>query len=75
MVYVCAVEIKAAYKTVILSEGAHKLGYANQSILNMRVKANKNQYPTEPVMRKVLKKAGWKCVQKEEWTVFFKRVL
>ena len=57
-----------AFHFVITSDQAFSLGYARQSILNMRVKARKGIYPEDAVMRKALVAAKWRRTNEERWS-------
>ncbi len=63
-----AKSLRDAFKeTIMLPKIWKTLRYGRQTIMNRRVQVRKGTYPTEPVMRKLLSRAGWKLAVKEQW--------
>lgn len=60
--------LRDAYRAAVLDKGnTRRMGWGRQTVLNRRVQVRKRRYPTEVVMRRVLKKLGWKKVMEEQW--------
>ena len=60
--------LKEAFKIVIMQEKVWRpLRIGRQTVMNRRVQVRKGNFPTEPVMRRLLKKVGWKPVVEERW--------
>lgn len=61
--------LKEAFKSVIMQEKVWKpLRIGRQTVMNRRVQVRKGIFPTEPVMRRLLKRVGWVQVVEERWT-------
>jgi hypothetical protein len=63
-----AYTLPQAYKHMIATPDIwRKLRMGKQTVMNRRVMAGKNEYPSDATMRRWLKKAGWKQAVVEKW--------
>ncbi|HRA18702.1 MAG TPA: hypothetical protein PLZ24_16310 [Flavobacteriales bacterium] len=60
-------ETKKAYKAMLKDATPKLLGISSQSLSTARSVLSKGEYPSDKIMRRWLKNAGWRKVQDEQW--------
>ena len=64
-----SMETKKAYKAMLKDATPKLLGISSQSLSTARSVLSKGEYPSDKIMRRWLKNAGWRKVQDEQWDI------